>query len=1359
MKKIGTLLALLFCLNGWAQIVTTIAGCVGTGAALSVSMDPNSTSIDAAGNLYIADVQNNVIRKVSTTGIITTFAGGGSAYHGNGGQATDAFLYEPKSVITDASGNLYFVGGNAVYKVDASGIITTIAGNNDSLGYSGDGGQATAAKLYNPNSIAIDPSGNIYISDHGNFRIRKINTSGIITTIAGFGTIGFSGDGGQATAAKLNNVSGMTTDAAGNLFIADQNNFRIRMINTSGVITTIAGGITGFSGDGGQATAAGIGSPIGINIDAAGNLYVSDGNFRIRKINSAGIITTIAGNGYSAGPGLGGGFSGDGGQATDAELNNVQNVSFDGSGNIFLADEGNFRIREINSLGVISTFAGNGSAGFSGDGAQASSAEINSPYGVATDANGNIFFADLNNNRIRKINNAGVITTIAGGGIDSPGDGGQATDALISQPQGIAVDLGGNVYFTGSNVVRKVNPAGIISTVAGGGNGGDGGQATDARLNFATAVATDALGNLYIADYAIYRIKKVNPSGIISTIAGGGVNYPGDGGQATSAQLFDPNGLAVDAAGNVYIADYGNNRICKVNTSGIINTIGGNGTLGYTGDGGAATNAQIGAISIALDAMGNIYFSDGKSTVRKINTSGIVTTVAGVGNAGGFSGDGGPATAALFGPPEGVSIDAAGNLYIADYSNNRIRKVSAPLIISVNTPTICTGSTATLTATGATSYSWSPSTGLSSTTGASVVANPSVTTNYTVIGTASGSVGTATTLVTVLASPTITVTSSTLCVGSTCTLTASGASAYAWTPPATISPSTGATVVASPTTTTVYTVVGTAGTCTSSATSTVTVNPLPTVSISPVAAGCIPLCTTFTAATTPIVASYAWDFGNGQYSTAASPYACYTVAATSVVTLSVTATNGCVNTATTSVSVNPVPTIMVTNPAPFCPGDAVPAPTISTVPSSGVIYSWSVSNVNIGMAASGTGIPAPYTAPVNSSLVDQVGIVTYTASLGSCTSTTNETVTIKPTPSMQPVADLFYCPGQLVPQINFACLPASGAPIFMWSDVSGTGISQIGNIPSFTATNTSSVSVVSTIMVSASLNGCPSAPVNFDITVFPNPIANFTSNIACEGQATSFTDLSTPNTGSITVNQWAWDMNYDGITDATVQNPQYTIVPGGSNMVELTVSTNSIPSCLATITQTVSVNPLPVVSYTLMQNAAPYTWDAYPTYPANISTASWDWGDGTNTTGLYPSHTYSATGRYNICVTVTDANGCSGSTCQNDTIYRVAQNNSTNSNMLYVNVSQNVTTGVPQISGLNTQIAIYPNPSNGNFMIETNSPAKQTVQIYDVNGRMVLTQSIADKTVIDASNLSGGMYNISVISNEGVVNKRIVINK
>jgi sugar lactone lactonase YvrE len=340
--------------------------------------------------------------------IITTVAGGGTGGLGDGGPAVDCELYNPYGLAIDNAGNLYIAdrGYNRIRKISADGIITTIAGTG-SPSFSGDGGPATNASINFPLGVTFDVSNNIYFSDRDNNRVRKIDEAGIITTFAGNGMVGDTGDGGPSTAAEFNGPGSLKFDRFGNLYVSDLFNNRIRMVNTAGIITTIAGtGVSVNNGDGGLATAAGVYNPYGIVFDNTGNLYFTEyeGN-RIRKINTAGIITTIAGNDTA-------GFRGDSGLAINAEVNHPDDIAIDASGNLYITDQGNQRVRKITTDGSINTIAGNGLFGYNGDSEDALLMEFKDPTGILIDHAGSLYIADLGNDRIRYIRNTVSVNTV-----------------------------------------------------------------------------------------------------------------------------------------------------------------------------------------------------------------------------------------------------------------------------------------------------------------------------------------------------------------------------------------------------------------------------------------------------------------------------------------------------------------------------------------------------------------------------------------------------------------------------------------------------------------------------------------------------------------------------------------------------------------------------------------------------------------------------------------------------------------------------------------------------------------------------------------------------------------------------------
>jgi uncharacterized protein (TIGR03437 family) len=725
-----------------AGIINTIAGdgpnglSGNGGPATSATIFPLSAAVDGAGNLYIS--QGSVISQVNTSGIINAYAGSGlPGYSGDGGPALNAAIF-CSGIAADKAGNLYIADGfnQRIRKVNTAGIITTIAGNGTE-GFSGDGGPATSAELNFPSSVAVDSSGNVYFVDSFNSRVRKVSTSGTITTAVGNGSGFPSGNGGAATSAGID-PSTVAVDGSGNLYIADATFNQVRMVNTAGIITLVTGnGPLGFSGDGGPAANAQIFGPSGVAADSAGNIYIADSNNdRIRKVSSGAaavsltptpaalsfsytaggavppsqtvtvidlgvtlilsnsVSTTSGGNWLSVSPAS---VTETGGTTLTVSVspaglsaNTYQGtvtVQPSGAGNSPLAIPVTLVVSGAGSSNIITTFAGGGITVGSGDGGLATSAVILGPVAVATDSSGNVYFAQTIPDTIRKVNTAGIISTYAGNGNDSyAGDGGPALSASFTDIQGLATDSAGNLYICdpGNARIREVSAAGTVSTFAGNGNlglSGDGGLATSATLTNPGAVATDSMGNVFIADSSNNVVRKVNSGGIISEVAGGAptVGYAGDGGPAIGAGMFLPYGVAEDSAGNIYIADVGDHRIRKVNSAGIISTFAGTGVSGYSGDGGPAISAKIGPVAhmgIAADSAGNVYFTDeGNNRVRMVNTAGIISTVAGNGLAS-FSGDGGPATAAGISNPVDLALDSAGNLYIVDYGNNRIRKVA-----------------------------------------------------------------------------------------------------------------------------------------------------------------------------------------------------------------------------------------------------------------------------------------------------------------------------------------------------------------------------------------------------------------------------------------------------------------------------------------------------------------------------------------------------------------------------------------------------------------------------------------------------------------------------------------------------------
>ncbi len=691
-EVVSILIFFLLCGTAFAQNITTVAGGGPRSLqALQVGLaQPSGVAVDAAGNVYISLFQIHQIWKINTSFQVSTFAGNGSYnYNGDGAQATAATLNQPQGLAFDGAGNLYVAdsGHNRVRKISASGVISTAAGNGV-FGFSGDGGLATAAQLASPVAVAVDSANNLYIADKSNQRVRMVAPSGVISTFAGNGVAAFSGDGGAATSASLNNPIGVAADSNGAVYVVDQQNFRIRKV-FSGTISTFAGaGTPGMSGNGGPATSAQLNNPSSVAIDRFNNVYIAEGS-DIRAVpgSSSTIVAVAGGSAF--------GYSGDGGSPAAAVFQNIAGLALDSAGtSAYIADAGNNRIRKI-STGLTTTFAGNGTADFNGDGQATTNANFLTPNHVAMDPSGNLLFGDSATSSIKKVTlGTGLLSTLAGNGsTGSTADGGSVSGALFN-PTAYTFDGSGNLLFIEQNRIRKIT-AGVYSTLANTANtpgfSGDGGPAASAQFQFPAALARAANGDLYVADLLNNRVRMIAAAtNIVTTVAGTGTAAStGDGGLGVSATLNFPSSLALDGAGNLYIGELNGNRVRKlVLATNVITTVAGDGTTNFA-DGVPATSTGLyGPTSIFADQSGNLFIADqGHSRVRKVNAAtNLVSTVAGNGT-NDFSGDGGSALAAAVNPL-GITIDRAQNLYIAD-SSGRIR--TTPVVacfFTVSAPTL-----------------------------------------------------------------------------------------------------------------------------------------------------------------------------------------------------------------------------------------------------------------------------------------------------------------------------------------------------------------------------------------------------------------------------------------------------------------------------------------------------------------------------------------------------------------------------------------------------------------------------------------------------------------------------------------------
>ena len=630
--------------------IETVAGSarIGDGGPATAAQISNiqGIAVDRWGNLYLADTDNHRVRKISPSGVIGTLAGTGVAgFSGDGGPAAAAQLNLPYGLAADLAGYVYVadLGNDRVRRIGPDGVITTVAGNGI-RGSSGDGGAATGAQLLTPRNVVVDAAGNLYFSEFEGHRVRKVTPDGKISTVAGTGVAGFRGDGGQAVNAQFAFPAGLAVDRLGALYVADSQNNRVRKILAGGVISTVVGG----------SPITAIWTPVAVAVDVAGTLYVADPGF-LRSYTAAGAWTNLLWGG-----------------ANDlaVDLNGVLYISV------------GVHVRRMAS-GQIQTVAGDGYLHAIGDGGLATDALLFQPSAIALNSAGSLYIADTGTQRVRQVLPTGVIQTLAGTGVPGPAaDNVVASTATFESPAGVALDAAGDILIadTGNYRIREVGADGRIHNLVGtaaGGVGAEGLPPAQTQLNATRGVCTGRGGTLFVVDTGNNRVLQAAPQPLVVTAAGNGApGDAGDGGPARLAQLHQPGACALDSAGNLFIADTLSHRIRKVDTSGTISTVAGTGTAGFSGDVGPAIAASISAPrGVAVDDTGNVFIADtGNHRIRQVTPDGLIHTIAGQ-DAAGFYGDGGLAVSARIDSPGGLLLDGAGDLYFADTGNNRVRRL------------------------------------------------------------------------------------------------------------------------------------------------------------------------------------------------------------------------------------------------------------------------------------------------------------------------------------------------------------------------------------------------------------------------------------------------------------------------------------------------------------------------------------------------------------------------------------------------------------------------------------------------------------------------------------------------------------
>jgi sugar lactone lactonase YvrE len=649
--------------------VTTIAGthgrsglADGIGPGLPLFLYPQGVALDSLGNLYVVDTENEVVRKRTPDGTMSILAGAEGIPGDTDGTGSAARFRVPHQVAVDGAGNLYVAdyGNHTIRKITSSGIVTTLAGLPGMFG--SNDGSGSSARFFGPSGITISGDQVLYVADDGNDTIRKVTLEGTVTTLAGSPRVQGGADG-TGSSARFYGPTALTCDQMGNLYVGDSYNYTIRKVTTEGVVTTVAGLA------GAQGSADGIGSaarfflPTGVAVDAAGNIYVCDsGNETIRKITAGGTVSTFAGAAGIANyvDAIG----------SAARFYSPRDVVIDAQGNLIVVDSGNYTIRKIAPNAQVTRVVGSPGVLFN-------------PAGIATDSAGNVYIGDTYNYTVRRMTPAGVVSVLAGLARYSGSVDGTGSSARFQDVAGLVVDSGGNIFAADrlNHTIRKITPAGVVTTFAGlaGQQGSTNGTGSAARFAYPHSLAIDSANNIYVIDYN-YAVRKITPQAVVTTFAGASDVSGFVDGVGSAARFQGPGGITVDSSGNIYLTDYQTLR--KITPNAVVTTL--LGSPGYSDhiDGTGNVVRFAGPGSLCIDSGNNIYLTD-LGTIRRITPNLVVRTLAGLPGSGNGHVADGIGSAARFNSPSGIAIDNAGRLYVSDYSDQTIR-VAVPALALAN---------------------------------------------------------------------------------------------------------------------------------------------------------------------------------------------------------------------------------------------------------------------------------------------------------------------------------------------------------------------------------------------------------------------------------------------------------------------------------------------------------------------------------------------------------------------------------------------------------------------------------------------------------------------------------------------------